>query len=84
MASRRRRREQERLSEFQRACGNRAEDYTLLALRTDDPVVRAGARQMAEVSNRSAGQTLWESLVDPRNASTPAMQRARQALRDGA
>ncbi|GAA2252710.1 hypothetical protein GCM10010402_04850 [Actinomadura luteofluorescens] len=86
MASRRRRAEEEekRLADTQRACGNKAEDYTLLALRTYNPVVEAGAWQTAVVSNRQAGQTLVESLNDPRNKITPEMRVARAALRDGA
>lgn len=79
----RRSREQERLGETQRACANQAEEYTLLALRTTDPVVREGAWQMAAASNRNAGQTLLESLMDPDNEVTPAMRAARQALRGG-
>ncbi|GAA4303461.1 hypothetical protein ACFQY7_50220 [Actinomadura luteofluorescens] len=86
MASSRRRAEEEqrRLAETQRACGNKAEDYILLALRTSNPVVEAGAWQAAKVSNRQAGQTLVESLNDPRNKVTPEMRVAREALRDGA
>ncbi|SNR51822.1 hypothetical protein [Actinomadura mexicana] len=84
MALRRSRGEQERLSETQQACGTKAEEYTLLALRTTDPIVREGARQMAAASNRNAGQTLMESLADPDNEVTPEMRAARQALQDGA
>ncbi|MGI5203952.1 hypothetical protein ACQEU6_20535 [Spirillospora sp. CA-108201] len=84
MTSRRDREEAARVSAGQQASGTRAEEYTLLALRTTDPVVREGAREMAAASNRSAGQTLLESLTDPRNEVTPAMRAARQALRDGA
>ncbi|MGC4954278.1 hypothetical protein ACLQ2P_13785 [Actinomadura citrea] len=84
MALRRSRGEQERLSETQQACGTQAEEYSLLALRTTDPIVREGAREMAAASNRNAGQTLLESLMDPDNKVTPAMRAARQALQDGA
>jgi hypothetical protein len=80
----RERREKERLAEMQRACGTQAEELRLLALRTTDPALRAGAIAAAEVSNRQAGQTLAESVADPRNKPTAAMRAARKALRDGA
>lgn len=85
MTSRRDREEEAaRVSAAQQASGTKAEEYTILALNTTDPIVRAGAWEMAAVSNRSAGQTLLESLTDPENKVTPAMRAARQALRDGA
>ncbi|WP_141578099.1 hypothetical protein [Actinomadura sp. WMMA1423] len=84
MASKRERRDREILAEIQRNCGNQAENLNLLGLRTTDPALRAGAFAAAEVSNRQAGQTLAESLADPRNKPTEAMRAARRALRDGA
>ncbi|NDU71618.1 hypothetical protein GWI34_03110 [Actinomadura sp. DSM 109109] len=80
----RRDQEAQRLKEIQDACAAEAKEYEALAERATDPIVRAGAEDMAAMKKRQAGQTHTEAMTDPENTLTPMMRAARQALKDGA